>query len=112
MDLSRMQREQTRLVLVSCLFVSHNKPEWCLEALRSVASQSYPHWECIVVDSGELYDRGYFSPLENDSRFKLVRSTETTSMRKTKAMAPWCFNECFRSGIVNGELVVYLCDDD
>jgi hypothetical protein len=27
-------------------------------------------------------------------------------------MAPWCFNECFRRGLVKGELVVYLCDDD
>ena len=27
-------------------------------------------------------------------------------------MAPWCFNECFRRGWVNGDLVMYLCDDD
>ena len=27
-------------------------------------------------------------------------------------MAPWCFNECFRKGLVAGDLVMYLCDDD
>lgn len=64
------------------------------------------------MDSGVLFDAGYFSPFKNESRFKFIRSTETNEMRQTKAMAPWCYNECFRRGIVNGELVVYLCDDD
>jgi glycosyltransferase involved in cell wall biosynthesis len=27
-------------------------------------------------------------------------------------MAPWCFNECLRKGLVRGDLVMYLCDDD
>ena len=99
-------------MLVSCLFVSHNKPEWCKEALSSVLAQSYSRWECLVVDSGELFDADYFEPVKSESRFKLIRSTETKELRRSKAMAPWCFNECFRHGLVNGELVVYLCDDD
>src|SRR5262249_4864318 len=48
----------------------------------------------------------------DDSRIRLVRSGETAETRRTPAMAPWCFNECFRRGLVKGELVVYLCDDD
>ena len=33
-------------------------------------------------------------------------------LRRRKAMAPWCFNECFRRGWVPDGLVMYLCDDD
>jgi hypothetical protein len=99
-------------LLVSCILVSHNKPEWCMEALNSVAAQCYSEWECIVVDSGVLFDSGYFSPFMNESRFRFIRSSETSETRRTKAMAPWCFNECFRRGLVGGELIVYLCDDD
>jgi hypothetical protein len=97
---------------VSCILVSHDKPEWCSEALSSVASQSHLDWECLVVDSGVLFDDGYFSPFLQEKRFHFIRSTETHELRRTKAMAPWCFNQCFREGRVNGDLVVYLCDDD
>jgi hypothetical protein len=83
-----------------------------MEALNSVLAQTYLQWECLVVDSGVLFDAGYFKPYMSESRFRVIRSTETDEMRRTKAMAPWCYNECFRQGIVNGDLVVYLCDDD
>lgn len=99
-------------MLVSCILVSHNKPEWCFEALNSVLLQSYKNWECLVVDSGVLFDAGYFSPLAGEQRFQFIRSRETPELRQTKAMAPWCFNQCFREGRVNGDLVLYLCDDD
>jgi hypothetical protein len=99
-------------MLVSCILVSHNKSEWCKEALSSVAAQTYAQWECLVVDSGELFDSGYFLPFASEHRFRLIRSTETNETRRAKAMAPWCFNECFRQEIVKGELVLYLCDDD
>lgn len=97
---------------VSCLLVSHDKPEWCRESLDSVAAQSHSEWECLVVDSGELFDAGYFEPYLNEPRFTFIRSPETPEQRRTTAMAPWCFNECFRRGLVSGDLVVYLCDDD
>lgn len=99
-------------MLVSCILVSHNKPEWCAEALDSVRMQTHADWECLVVDSGILYDAGYFSPYLHEPRFRFIRSTETDDLRRTTAMAPWCFNECFRRQLVRGELVLYLCDDD
>lgn len=101
-------------MLVSCLLVSHNKPHLCHEAIQSVINQTHQEWECFVVDSGVLYDQGYFNSFSwsADERLIFVRSTETEETRRTKAMAPWCFNECFRSGMVRGELIVYLCDDD
>jgi spore maturation protein CgeD len=99
---------------ISCIVVSHNKPDLLLEAVESVRNQSWTDWQAIVVDSGVLYDRDFFSPLAwtHDPRFTLIRSTETEEQRRTTAMAPWCFNECFRRGWVKGRLVMYLCDDD
>jgi glycosyltransferase involved in cell wall biosynthesis len=101
-------------MLVSCIFVSHNKPHLCHEAIQSVVNQTHQEWECLVVDSGVLYDQGYYDSFSwsSDERLIFIRSTETDSTRRTKAMAPWCFNECFRNGAVKGDLVMYLCDDD
>lgn len=101
-------------MLVSCIVVSHNKPTLCFEAIQSVVNQTYQEWECLVVDSGILYDQDYFNwfTFSNDKRLTLIRSSETELTRKTKAMAPWCFNECLRQGKVKGELIIYLCDDD
>lgn len=101
-------------MLVSCILVSHNKEFLCHEAIRSVINQTHQDWECLVVDSGVLYDQGYFNsfPWSADERLVYIRSSETEETRRTKAMAPWCFNECFRNGLVKGEIVMYLCDDD
>lgn len=101
-------------MLVTCILVSHDKPDLCHEAVQSVLDQTHRSWECLVVDSGVLFDRGYFQsyPWADDPRLRIIRSTETEETRRTRAMAPWCFNECFRNRLVRGELVMYLCDDD
>jgi glycosyltransferase involved in cell wall biosynthesis len=101
-------------MLVSCICVCHDKPDTTHEAIQSIINQTYPHWEALVVDSGVLYDAGYYDRFAYrfDSRVKLIRSDETDEIRRTKAMAPWCYNECFRKGLVSGDLVMYLCDDD
>ena len=99
---------------VSCLCVCHNKPDLTHEAVESIVHQCHPDWEALIVDSGVLYDAGYYEPFpwRIDPRIKLFRSDETDETRRTKAMAPWCYNECFRKGRVTGDLVMYLCDDD
>jgi glycosyltransferase involved in cell wall biosynthesis len=99
---------------VTCICVCHNKPDITHEAIESIVKQTYPGWEALIVDSGVLYDAGYYDRFawRKDSRIKLIRSHESETTRRTKAMAPWCFNECFRKGLVTGDLVMYLCDDD
>jgi hypothetical protein len=99
---------------ISIVIVSHNKPTLLPEAVQSVLQQSFADWQGILIDSGLLHDRGFFnrSPWGADPRLRIVRSAETPALRRRKAMAPWCFNECFRHGWVRGELVMYLCDDD
>src|SRR5262245_45426853 len=101
-------------MLVTCICVCHNKPELAHEAIQSILDQTYPHWQAIIVDSGVLYDAGYYEQFawRYDPRVTLIRSVETSELRRTKAMAPWCFNECFRRSLVQGDLVMYLCDDD
>jgi len=99
---------------VSCLCVCHNKPELTHEAIGSIVRQTFPSWEAVIVDSGVLYDAGYYERFGwlTDPRIKLIRSPETAQTRRSRAMAPWCFNECFRRRLVTGDLVMYLCDDD
>jgi hypothetical protein len=99
---------------VSCICVCHNKPDVTHEAIGSLLGQTFPDWEALVVDSGVLYDAGYYDrfPWRADPRIRLIRSHESDETRRTRAMAPWCFNECFRRGLVRGDLVMYLCDDD
>jgi glycosyltransferase involved in cell wall biosynthesis len=101
-------------VLVSCICVCHDKPDVIPEAVGSILGQTHADWEALVVDSGVLYDAGYYERFawRADRRVRLIRSPETERTRRTRAMAPWCFNECFRRGLVRGDLVMYLCDDD
>jgi GT2 family glycosyltransferase len=99
---------------ITCIVLSHDKPELVRQAIWSVLAQTFTDWEAIVFDSGVLHDAGFFTRLPgmDDPRIRLVRSWETPEIRRTKAIAPWCFNECLRSGLVRGDLVAYLTDDD
>jgi glycosyltransferase involved in cell wall biosynthesis len=95
---------------ISCLLVSHNKLGLLDEAIRSVFSQSHQDFELLIMDSGILYDMQYFRKWTKDSRVKVIKSTETPELRRSVAIAPWCYNQLIH--MVNGELVVHLCDDD
>ncbi len=99
---------------MTVLIVSHNKPQLVGQAIASVLGQTFADWRAILIDSGDLYDQGFFagSSWAGDKRLQIVRSDETPALRRRKAMAPWCFNECFRRGWVPDGLVMYLCDDD
>jgi spore maturation protein CgeD len=104
----------TKTPAITILIVSHDKPHLLREAVASVMQQTMPDWQAVLVDSGSLYDQGCFARFRwaDDPRLRVIRSSETPEVRRRKAMAPWCFNECFRRGRVHGELVMYLCDDD
>lgn len=101
-------------MLVSCICVCHNKPDLAHEAVQSIVDQTHPHWQALIVDSGVLFDTGYYDQFawRHDPRIQLIRSEETPALRNARAMAPWCFNECFRKCLVRGDLIMYLCDDD
>ena len=45
---------------MTVVIVSHNKPDLLAEAVQSVLDQSFTDWQGILIDSGLLYDRGFF----------------------------------------------------
>jgi glycosyltransferase involved in cell wall biosynthesis len=99
---------------LSCILLSHDKAAQVGEAIDSLLAQTFTDWEAVVFDSGVLHDRGFFAtlPAMTDPRIRLVRSWETEEIRRSKTIASWCFNECFRQKLLNGQYVTYLCDDD
>lgn len=60
--------------LVSIIVPCYNQARYLPDALASVASQTYPHWECIIVNDGSLDHTSEVARqwLEKDDRFKYV----------------------------------------
>lgn len=96
---------------ITCILVSHNKPQIVKEAIDSLLNQTLIDWQGIIVDSGILYDNNFFDYIK-DERITVIKSDESQSMRSSLAMAPYCFNLCLRRNMVKGHFVMYLCDDD
>ena len=66
---------EPRLPLVTVIIPAYNYARFIADALKSVQSQSYQHWECIVVDDGSTDDTSGVvrSFSEADRRIKYVR---------------------------------------
>ena len=96
---------------LSIIIVSHNKPVLVKEAVQSVLNQTHSDWEAVLVDSGVLLEQGCFDFIQ-DPRFRVIPSGETRELAGGKNMASWCFNRVLNEGLVSGELILYLCDDD
>ena len=60
--------------LVSVVVPSYNKAEYIIETLDSVLAQTYPYWECIIVNDGSKDNtQEIVAPLvRKDPRFKLI----------------------------------------
>jgi glycosyltransferase involved in cell wall biosynthesis len=95
---------------ITCLLTSHNKPKTIVESIDSLLKQKYTNWQCLLIDSGFLYDQGFYNI--KDKRIELIRSTETEDVRKKTIVPSWCWNKAINDGLVKGEFLVYLCDDD
>lgn len=61
----------SRTPLVSVVIPAHDPGVFLAEALRSVVSQDYPTWECVVVDDGSAEDLSWVDLL--DDRIRLIR---------------------------------------
>ena len=66
---------------IGIIIVSHNKPKYVMQAINSVINQTHENWKEIIVDSGVLYDQGFFDDL-TDSRLKICILDETPDIRK------------------------------
>lgn len=92
--------------LVTIVIPVFNSEKYLEETLRSVQDQTYPRWECILIDDGST--DGSFkiirSYLEKDSRFTLIQRD-----REPKGVST-----CRNIGIdaSNGEYLIFLDSDD
>ncbi len=97
-------------LLLTCILTSHQKPRTVHEAIASVLAQTCGDWQLIVMDSGEL--AGEFDRYRSDPRVLVATTGETPDIRGKVGIQAWAINECHRRGLVRGDLVCHLCDDD
>lgn len=64
---------QQLLPKISILLPVYNGADCILKAVRSVLSQSYPHWELIVVDDGSTDDTVSVLSIIQDERVRVIR---------------------------------------
>jgi len=76
----------------SCILISNGNPD---KAVESLMSQSISNWELIIINASNYNNK--------DSRIKHAEMSGSTG---------WCINECFRTGLIGGHLVVCMKDGD
>lgn len=90
--------------LVSVVLCSYNQAEYIAEAVDSVVSQTYPHWELVVVDNGSTDDtRERLLRYQADARIKLLLNVENAPVTRR-------LNEGIAAS--RGEFVSLLYSDD
>ena len=93
--------------LVSIIIPTFNRADLIGDTLDSVAAQTYPHWECVVVDDGSTDETGetVLRWTESDSRFQFHISPDSK---------PKGANACRNYGLnlSQGSFVNFLDSDD
>jgi glycosyltransferase involved in cell wall biosynthesis len=92
--------------LVSIVIPTKNRRDLLRETIASVASQTYSHWEVIVVDDGS-----------NDHTGEMIQSITSTDQRVRfvrRERSPAGASTCRNLGVsaAGGEYVVFLDSDD
>jgi glycosyltransferase involved in cell wall biosynthesis len=92
--------------LVSIIIPTKNRCELLLQTVESVRSQTYPHWEAIVVDDGS--DDATIQQMESLSR----EESRIRFLRRTGDRVGT--NACRNQGleVSRGEYVIFLDSDD
>ncbi len=93
-------------ILVSIVIPAYNRENLIRQTLDSVLVQTYPHWECIIVDDGstDKSDEVVQAYCATDKRFIYFRRE-----REPKG-APTCRNVGLEKA--NGDYVIFLDSDD
>lgn len=99
-------------LLVTVLLTAARQPELVHDAIASVQAQATDEWELVVMDAGEQYDAGLYDRYAGDARVRVYRTNETAAIRKRLGVQAWAINEAWRRGLVRGDLVMVLSDDD
>lgn len=93
--------------LVSVIIPTYNRQHTIEDALNSVLHQTYPHWECLIIDDGSIDTSEIVIQkfVTSDPRFKFVKRPS----ERVKGAAT-----CRNIGLQNatGDYVQYLDSDD
>jgi hypothetical protein len=92
--------------LVTIILTSHVKPT-LVDALASVAAQTFTDYECVVMDSGQRAERPALPP-----RVVWHETGEPPDLRNHLCPVAWATNEVIRRGLVRGKYVCTFYDDD
>lgn len=92
---------------VSIIIPNYNRATLIGETLDSILAQSYPHWECIIVDDGSTDDslKVIEEYVKKDSRFQLLLRPNNH---------PKGANACRNIGLqkASGDYVIFFDSDD
>lgn len=93
--------------MISILMPIYNRENLIIETLRSIVSQTYQDWECIIVDDGstDATKKVVTQFIENDARFKLISRPDTYQKGPSS-----CRNFAFE--ISQGEYIQFFDSDD
>jgi glycosyltransferase involved in cell wall biosynthesis len=86
---------------------TYNRAHLIVETLVSIQNQTYPHWECLIIDDGGTDNtKEVIAPIvEKDSRFQFLKRPD-----KHKKGLPGCRN--YGMSLAKGNYIVFFDDDD
>ncbi|WP_055445286.1 glycosyltransferase family 2 protein [Lacinutrix himadriensis] len=92
--------------LVTVIIPTFNRAGYVIDTLKSIAQQTYKHFECLIIDDGstDKTKEVVLSFCEKDSRFKYL--TRPVDLPKGA-------NSCRNFGVNNSKgIFIAFCDDD
>jgi glycosyltransferase involved in cell wall biosynthesis len=91
--------------IVSIITPTFNHERFIAQCIQSVLSQTYPHWEQIIIDDGSTDQTGEIISQYKDSRIKYIRQENKGIWRLSEA-----YNKALE--ISRGEFIAILEGDD
>jgi spore maturation protein CgeD len=95
---------------VSCILTSYNRPRMIRDALNSVARQTHPHYELIIVDDSDSFDVDEVVREFGFPAVRVIRHAPGAEDIRTQNRLPMNCNVGLEHA--SGDLISYLCDDD
>ena len=91
--------------MISVIIPNYNKSKFISETIKSVKSQSFLNWECIIIDDNSNDDslKIIKNEIINDNRFHLFKNSENLG-------ASYCRNLGIKES--KGEHIIFLDADD
>lgn len=104
--------DQEANMLVTVVLTAHAQPKRVHEAIASVKAQTTDRWELVVMYSGRIDQATLDELYHDDARIRLAPTGEDAGGSVGRCGQGWAINEAWRRGLVRGDLVCYLSDDD